>query len=136
MFTAHVAISHVFAFVLDFIESNDQTNGNFESDSANSVIRGGLFDETRFVEYQFKMFTHEGRLGLSLDILDGYAPAVQGFWSELQRALKEDQLLDNQDDDSDFEDSDFLETDDEEEFQLDLEQSKFLKLEESPELVS
>jgi len=137
MFTAHVAIPHVFAFVLDFIESNDQTNGNFESDSANSVIRGGLFDETRFVEYQVKMFTHAGRIGLSLDVLDGYAPAIQGFWSELQQALKEDRLLDNQDDDSDFEDSDFLETDDEveEDFQLDLEQSKFLKLEESPELV-
>lgn len=136
MFT-QVALPMVFQFVLDFVAENEQTNGNFEADGARYAVRGGLFDETRFVEYTLKLFTHGGQLGLSLDILDGYPPAVQTFWNELQQALQENQFTECQEEEeSDAEECNFAESDDEnDEFILDLEQAKFLKLGEDPELV-
>jgi hypothetical protein len=136
MFT-QVALPMVFQFVLDFVAENEQTNGNFEADGARYAVRGGLFDETRFVEYTLKLFTHGGQLGLSLDILDGYPPAVQTFWNELQQALQENQFTECQEEEeSDAEEYNFAESDDEnDEFILDLEQEKFLKLGEDPELV-
>lgn len=134
LFGAEVTVSLVFQFVLDFIQANELTNGNFEPDRNSSVIRGGVFDETRFVEYQIKMFTTQGRLGLTLDILDGFAPAIQEFWKELQRALQENEFSE-QLVESDSEDWDFLESDDEDvDFDL-LSDAKFLKLGDSPEIV-
>lgn len=132
-----VALPMVFQFVLDFVAENEQTNGNFEADGARYAVRGGLFDETRFVEYTLKLFTHRGQLGLSLDILDGYPPAVQTFWNELQQALQENQFTECQEEeDSDAEEYNFDESDDEnDDFTLDLEQEKFLNLGEDPELV-
>jgi len=136
-FATQIAFPVVFQFVLDFVQENEQTNGNFAPDQANAVIRGGLFDETRFVEYQIKFFTFGGRLGLSLDILDGYAPAVQDFWKELLRALQQNDFTEapiesDVESDSDY---DFLESDGEVDSPFDLEQTKFLNLGESPELV-
>merc|ERR1719433_1810821 len=127
-FATQIAFPVVFQFVLDFVQENEQ---------ANAVIRGGLFDETRFVEYQIKFFTFGGRLGLSLDILDGYAPAVQDFWKELLRALQQNDFTEapiesDVESDSDY---DFLESDGEVDSPFDLEQTKFLNLGESPELV-
>jgi len=95
-----------------------------------------LFDETRFVEYQVKIFAFKGRLGICLEIQKGFAPSVQEFWNELQQELKEKDLLEVQDEESDCE-SDFLESSDEEDGlpDLDLDEAKFLNLHESPELV-
>jgi len=136
MFGPQVVFSTVFQILVDFIQTNGQTSRNFECDQDNCVIRGGLFDETRFVEYQIKIFAFGGRLGLCLDILDGFAPSVQEFWNELQQELKEKELLDSQDEESDVE-FDFLESSDEEDGLpgLDLGEAKFLNLHDSPELV-
>lgn len=134
LFGAQITTSLVFQFVLDFIQANELTNGNFESETTASAIRGLVFDETRFVEYHIKMFTFEGRLGLTLDVLNGFAPAIQDFWKELQRALQENEFTE-QPVESDSEDWDFLESDDEDvDFDL-LGDAKFLKLGESPEIV-
>jgi len=129
----HVVFSTIFQFVVEFIQTNGQTCGNYECDEESCLIRGGLFDETRFVEYQVKIFAFKGRLGICLEIQKGFAPSVQEFWNELQHELKEQDLLEFQDDESDCE-SDFLESSDEED-DLDLDEAKFLNLHESPELV-
>jgi len=136
MLAHHVVFSTIYQFVVDFIQTNGQTCGNFECDEESCVIRGGLFDETRFVEYQVKIFAFKGRLGICLEIQKGFAPSVQEFWNELQQELKEKELLDVQDEESDCE-SDFLESSDEEDGlpDLDLDEAKFLNLHESPELV-
>jgi hypothetical protein len=136
MLAHHVVFSTTYQFVVDFIQTNGQTCGNFECDEESCVIRGGLFDETRFVEYQVKIFAFKGRLGICLEIQKGFAPSVQEFWNELQQELKEKDLLDVQDEESDCE-SDFLESSDEEDGlpDLDLDEAKFLNLHESPELV-
>jgi len=136
MLAHHVVFSTIYQFVVDFIQTNGQTCGNFECDEESCVIRGGLFDETRFVEYQVKIFAFKGRLGICLEIQKGFAPSVQEFWNELQQELKEKELLDVQDEESDCE-SDFLESSDEEDGlpDLDLGEAKFLNLHESPELV-
>jgi len=136
---ANVTFPLVYQFVLDFVAGNQQACGNFVSDKANALIRGGLFDETRFVEYQIKWFTSEGRLGFSLDIVEGFSPSVQGFWKDLQQALEENHFIQSEEcsDDEDDSDSnyDFLLDSDDECEPLDLEDAKFLKLWESPELV-
>jgi hypothetical protein len=129
----HVVFSTIYQFVVEFIRTNGQTCGNYECDEESCVIRGGLFDETRFVEYQVKIFAFKDRLGICLEIQKGFAPSVQEFWNELQHELKEQDLLEFQDDESDCE-SDFLESSDEED-DLDLDEAKFLNLHESPELV-
>jgi len=136
MLAHHVVFSTIYQFVVDFIQTNGQTCGNFECDEESCVIRGGLFDETRFVEYQVKIFAFKGRLGICLEIQKGFAPSVQEFWNELQQELKEKELLELQDEESDCE-SDFLESSDEEDGlpDLDLDEAKFLNLHESPELV-
>lgn len=136
MFGPQVVFSTVYQSIIVFIQTNGQTCGNFECDEENCMIRGGLFDETRFVEYQIKIFAFEDRLGLSLDILEGFSPSVQEFWNELQQELKEKELLESQDEESDCE-YDFLESSDEEDGLpgLDLDEAKFLNLHESPELV-
>jgi hypothetical protein len=136
MLAHHVVFSTIYQLVVDFIQTNGQTCGNFECDEESCVIRGGLFDETRFVEYQVKIFAFKGRLGICLEIQKGFAPSVQEFWNELQQELKEKELLDIPDEESDCE-SDFLESSDEEDGlpDLDLDEAKFLNLHESPELV-
>jgi len=136
---ANVTFPLVYEFIIDFIAANKQTCGNFVSDKANALIRGGLFDETRFVEYQIKWFSSGGRLGFYLDILEGFAPSVQGFWKDLQQVLEENQLIlseassDDEDDSESISDFDLDSEDDCEPF--DLESAKFLKLADSPELV-
>jgi len=136
----NVTFPLVYQFVLDFIAGNKQTCGNFVYDKANALIRGALFDETRFAEYQIKWFSSGGRMGFYLDILEGFAPCVQGFWKDLQQVLEENNLIKSEtssDDESDSEsifDSDLDDSDDECE-PFDLESAKFLKLSESPELV-
>jgi len=137
MFATQVAIPTVFQFVLDFVQDHEKTSGNFVSDRLNAMIRGGLFDETRYVEYQVSMFTFEGRLGLSLEVVDGYAPAVQCFWKELTRTLSQNAYTEAQDEESDSEEFDFFDSDEENDMPfLDLEEAKFLSLGESPELVN
>jgi len=137
MFGPHIVFSTIFQFVLDFIQMNEQSRGSFQADQANALFRGGLFDETRFAEYEIKIFTFGGRLGLSLDVLKGFAPAVQQFWNELQQGLKEKDLLKCQEDESDEEEYDFLESDDEDGLPtLNLDDAKYLNLNESPELVN
>jgi len=134
LFGAQTTIPVVFQFVLDIIQDNELTNGNFEADRIAHVIRGGVFDETRFVEYQINLFTNGGKLGLSLDILDGFAPAVQEFWKQLQRVLQEKEFTEEPVESDSEEDLGFLESDDEE-MDLDLFDAKFLKVWEFPELV-
>jgi len=134
LFGAQITIPVVFQFVLDYVQDNELTNGNFEADRTAYVIRGGVFDETRFVEYQINFFTNGGKLGLSLDILDGFAPAVQEFWKQLQRVLQEKEFTEEPVESDSEEDLGFLDSDDEE-MDLDLLDAKFLKVGESPELV-
>lgn len=134
LFGAQITIPVVFQFVLDFISDTELTNGNFEADRTAYAIRGGVFDETRFVEYQINFFTNGGKLGLSLDILDGFAPAVQEFWKQLQRVLQEKEFTEEPVESDSEEDLGFLDSDDEE-MDLDLLDAKFLKVGESPELV-
>lgn len=139
MFASHTDWNVIFQFVVDFIQQNEITSGNFKADRTAATIRGGLFHESRFVEYAIKLFTHRGHLGLSLDVLDGFSPAVQDFWKQLQSAFKESHFTEEDSDDesdSDYDsDMDFLDSDCEDEFTLDLEQAKYLKLDEYPELV-
>lgn len=134
LFGAQITIQVVFQFVLDFIQDSQLTSGNFEADRTAYVIRGGLFVENRYVEYRFRLFTYGGKLGLSLDILDGFAPAVQEFWKQLQRALQEQDFLAEHVESDSEEDLGYLDSDDEE-MDLDLLDTKFLKVGESPELV-
>jgi len=134
LFGAQITIPVVFQFVLDFIQDSQLTSGNFEADRTAYVIRGGMFDETRYVEYRFSLFTNGGKLGLSLDILDGFAPAVQEFWKQLQRALQEQEFTAEPVESDSEEDLGYLDSDDEE-MDLDLLDTKFLKVGESPELV-
>jgi len=134
LFGAQITIQVVFQFVLDFIQDSQLTSGNFEADRTAYVIRGGVFVENRYVEYRFRLFTYGGKLGLSLDILDGFAPAVQEFWKQLQRALQEQQFTAEPVESDSEEDLGYLDSDDEE-MDLDLLDTKFLKVGESPELV-
>jgi len=139
MFASHVTFSNVWQFIQDFVEGHEQTNENYWCDEEGQAILGGLFEETRFVEYQIRMFTYGGELGLALEVLDGYPPAIQGFWKDLQRALKQGDFLQSSEQESDEEDFDeddsFLFEDSDTEFDaLDLNDAKFLKLSESPEL--
>jgi len=134
LFGAQITIPVVFQFVLDFIQDSQLTSGNFEADQTAYVIRGGVFDENRYVEYRFSLFTNGGTLGLSLDILDGFAPAVQEFWKQLQRALQEQEFTAEPVESDSEEDLGYLDSDDEE-MDLDLLDTKFLKVGESPELV-
>lgn len=134
VFRAGITTSLVFQFVLDFVEGHELTSGNFDSDQSASVIRGGVFHETRFVEYQMKTFIFQGQLALTLEIVDGFAPAVQDFWNQLQQAFQENNFIEEPlESDSDGE-LDFLDSDDED-MSLDLNDVKFLKLGESPEIV-
>jgi len=138
MFATHIAIPSVFQFILGFVQDHGKTSGNFVCDRNDSVIRGALFDETRYVEYKISLFTNGGSLGLSLDVLEGFAPAVQEFWKELQQALSENQYIESQETESEMESDaewDLAESDEELPFDLELEDSKYLKLEEDPELV-
>jgi len=136
MFASQVALASIFQFVLDFTLANDNTSKNVQVDRTNSIIRGGLFDETRFVEYNMKMFTFGGRLGLKLDIQEGDRLAIQTFWNELNRALQQSGYTESQDDESEDESEYDFESDSEDGFGLDLlQESKFLKLGEEPELI-
>eukprot|EP00493_Phyllostaurus_siculus_P001285 UN01293 len=136
MFASQVALASIFQFVLDFTLANDNTSKNVQVDRTNSRIRGGLFDETRFVEYNMKMFTFGGRLGLKLDIQEGDRLAIQTFWNELNRALQQSGYTESQDDESEDESEYDFESDSEDGFGLDLlQESKFLKLGEEPELI-
>jgi len=134
LFGAQITIPVVFQFVLDFIQDFELTNDNFEADRTAYVIRGAMFDETRFVEYKINLFTHGGKLGLSLDVLDGFAPAVQEFWKQLQRVLQEQEFTEEAVESDSEEDLGFLDSDDEG-MDLDLLDAKFLKVGESPEIV-
>jgi len=134
LFGAQITIPVVFQFVLDFIQDSQLTSGNFEADRTAYVIRGGVFVENRYVEYRFRLFTNGGKLGLSLDIIDGFSPAVQEFWKQLQRALQEQEFTAEPVESDSEEDLGYLDSDDEE-MDLDLLDTKFLKVGESPELV-
>jgi hypothetical protein len=136
MFASQVALASIFQFVLDFTLANDVTSKNVQVDRTNSRIRGGLFDETRFVEYNMTMFTFGGRLGLKLDIQEGDRLAIQTFWNELNRALQQSGYTESQDDESEDESEYDFESDSEDGFGLDLlQESKFLKFGEEPELI-
>jgi len=75
-------------------------------------ILGYVFEEVRFGLYALQLFKHSENLGLTCSLLDGFAPAIQKFWTDLKNSLTDAGFLEAEPE-SDFEDDfdDFYDSD-------------------------
>jgi len=103
-------------------------------DNTSKSILGYVFDQTRYGEYKLQLFEHQGALGVSCCLIDGFAPTVQAFWQELVQALENEGYVTPEPMEA-SEDDDFFFSDDEEMEDLDLTSASFLSLDENPEVI-
>lgn len=134
--------TEVFDHLVNFVHNYQEEAPNFEVLADEQKVLGYLFEENRFACYCLQLFRHADTLGLSCDLLDGFAPALNPFWKALQQTLIEAQFV-SPDEDEAFEeeeddDLDFLDSDTEDGgFVLDLSapSMKYLNLEDDQTVI-
>lgn len=125
----------VFSFLINFVRASQGFANDTVDDVSKSII-GYVFDQTRFGEYKLQLFERKGEVGVSCQLIDGFAPTLQSFWDDLKSALEREnfvspseEMMETSEDDDFFADSD-------EEFEgLDLEKASYLSLDQNPEVI-
>jgi len=128
-----VDIDAVFNCLINLVRASQGFQNDTVDMSSKSII-GYVFDQTRFGEYKLQLFEHEGALGVSCCLIDGFAPTVQTFWQELVQSLENEGLITPEPMET-SDDDDFFFSDDEEMEDLDLTKASFLSLDENPEVL-
>jgi len=128
-----VDIDAIFSSLVNFVRASQGYQNDTVDDHSKSII-GYVFDQTRYGEYKLQLFEHQGKVGVSCCLIDGFAPTVQTFWQELVQALENEgyvtpEPMETSDDD------DFFFSDDEEMEDLDLTSACFLSLDQNPEVI-
>lgn len=125
-------IDAIFSFLLNFVRASQGYQNDTVDDKSKSII-GYVFDQTRYGEYKLQLFQHEGAVGVSCCLVDGFAPTVQAFWQELIQTLENEGFLIPEPMET-SEDDDFFFSDGEE-MDLDLTSACFLSLDDNPEVI-
>jgi hypothetical protein len=129
----HVSISMLFEFMVSFFLDNDQTRKNLKFNERTSTIIGCVFSGSQQAHYRVQLFSFEKNLGVSLDITDGFSPAIQEMWKSLTQSLQTSDLVECNEVESDFEDFNDLYSEDEDDAPL--EDFDYIKLDNHPALV-
>jgi len=125
-------VTAIFNSLVNFVRASQGFQNDTVDDQSKSII-GYVFDQTRFGQYKLQLFEHEGALGVSCSLIEGFAPTIQAFWTELVQALENEGFVTPSMETS--EDDDFFFSDDEEMEDLDLASASFLSLDENPEVI-
>jgi len=134
----------VFDHIVDFVQNYQAEQPNYSILPEESKILGYLFEECQFACYSLQMFRHADTIGLSCDLMDGFAPTLNPFWNALRSALIDAQFVSQEDEtfeDEDDDDLDFLDSDSEDGglpgFTLDLSgpSMKFLNLQDDQTVI-
>lgn len=125
-------IDAIFTCLVSIVRSQGFQNDKVDL-SSKSII-GYVFDQTRYGEYKLQLFEHQGAIGVSCRLIDGFAPTVQAFWQELVQALENEGYVTPEPMET-SEDDDFFFSDDEEMEGLDLTSASFLSLDKNPEVI-
>jgi len=139
-----VEVVPAFETVCKFVKKQ----GNSQAFLQNKSAVGYVFNQTNYAQYRLEMFTHEKKMGLKCDTLDGFAPAVTDFWNDLKKNLNEENLIpaeevmflnDEEDEEDSFWDEDSMDLDGNDSGLsipgLDLNVAKFLQFTENPDIV-
>lgn len=130
----NVAIIHVFEAMVNYVKVSTR---NYKINQSNKTIIGFVFEENRYAEYTLHFFKHEGRIAVSLRVLDGSAFVANRFWNELTDALQEANFLEVSADEAESDSDDWELSDDEDDVEpLDLEANKYMNLEANPAVVN
>lgn len=131
----------VFDHIVNFVRNFQADAPNFEMFPEEGKIIGCLFEESQFASYCLQLFHNTDTLGLSCDLTNGFAPALNPFWNSLRQALIDAQFVSQEDEtfeDEEDDDFDFLDSDTEDDgFVLDLSipSMKYLNLEEDQTVI-
>lgn len=128
-----VDVNMTFSCIVTLVRAS-QGFQNDTVDSSSKTIIGYVFDQTRYGEYKLQLFEHQGAMGVSCCLIDGFAPTVQAFWQELVTALENEGYVTPEPMEA-SEDDDFFFSDDEDMEDLDLTSASFLSLDENPEVI-
>jgi len=130
-----VDIDAVFNCLINHVRASQGFQNDTVDMSSKSIV-GYVFDQTRYGEYKLQLFEHQGALGVSCCLIDGFAPTVQAFWQELVQTLENEGFV-KPDPMETSDDDDFFFSDDEEmeDLDLDLTKASFLSLDENPEVL-
>lgn len=131
-----VDINAVFSCLVNLVRASQGFQNDTVDTSSKSIV-GYVFDQTRYGEYKLQLFEHEGALGVSCCLIDGFAPTVQAFWQELVSSLENEGLTTPDPMETSEDDDDFFFSDDEEmeDLDLDLSSASFLSLDKNPEVI-
>lgn len=134
----------VFDHIVDFVKNYQADQPNYEIYPEAKKVLGYIFEDSRFASYSLQLFRNADTMGLSCDKIDGFAPILNPFWSELQQVLTEAQFVSHDDDETFEEDDDedidlnFLDSDTEDGgfvFDLSAPSMKYLNLTENHGLI-
>jgi len=133
----------VFDHIVEFVKNYQADQPNYEIYPEAKKVLGYVFDESRFACYSLQLFRNADTMGLSCDKIDGFAPILNPFWSELQQVLTEAQFVSHDDDETFEEDEDdidlnFLDSDSEDGgfvFDLSAPSMKYLNLTENHSVI-
>jgi hypothetical protein len=126
-------IDAIFSCLVQLVRASQGFQNDTVDLSSKSII-GYVFDQTRYGEYKIQLFEHQGAIGVSCCLIDGFAPTVQAFWQELVQALENEGYVTPEPMET-SEDDDFFFSDDEEMEGLDLTSASFLSLDKNPEVI-
>jgi len=125
-------VNMIFSCLVTLVRASQGFQNDTVDRSTKSII-GYVFDQTRYGEYKLQLFEHQGAMGVSCCLIDGFAPTVQAFWQELIQALENEGYVTPEPMEA-SEDDDFFFSDDEE-MDLDLTSASFLSLDDNPEVI-
>lgn len=133
--------NEVFDLVVEYVQQFQADAPNFAIHNGDKKVLGYLFEDSHFACYCLQLFRHADTLGLSCDLHEGFAPALNSFWKGLRAALIDaqlvstDEIIEEEDEEDDL---DFLDSDSEDGgFILDLSapSMKYLNLEENQTVI-